>query len=78
MSLLDHDLKRIVPRIAPLLAGEGVGPGEQLRTVQGIAEGAHLDKDGVVPSSATREKALEMADSNSDRDFCLIIEARSR
>ena len=49
MGLLHHNLQRVKAGIYPLLPAGQIGPGEQLRFIQRVAEGAHLGDDGVEP-----------------------------
>ena len=49
MGLLHHNLQRVKAGVYPLLPAGQIGPGEQLRFIQRVAEGAHLGDDGVEP-----------------------------
>ena len=46
---VNHKLQGVKARVLALGAGEDVGPGVQRRGVQGVAEGPHVDKQGVHP-----------------------------
>ena len=48
MGLIDHDLKRVISRADPFGSGQGIGPGEQIRVIEGVAKGTHLNKNSVV------------------------------
>ena len=47
VCLLDHDSKRVKAGVCALFAGRQIGPGEQFRLVQRIAEGTHLCNHGI-------------------------------
>ena len=60
VCLLDHDSKWVKAGVCALFAGRQIGPGEQFRLVQCIAEGTHLCNHGVQSQLDVIERLLDI------------------